>query len=75
MRPERVLPWVRKSSTRMAAALSAVTPSLATRKSSMLRFRASPMPVSPGYSVSSRSRRTQSNGEQFAGAMATQRSA
>jgi hypothetical protein len=55
MRPARELPYVRKSSTRIAAALSAVTPSLASRNSSMLRFRARPMPVSPGYSVSSRS--------------------
>jgi hypothetical protein len=55
MSPARELPCVRKSSTRMAAARSAETPSLAWRNSSMLRFRAGPMPVLPGYSVSSRS--------------------
>ena len=55
MRPARELPCVRKSSTRMAAARSAETPSLAWRNSSMLRFRAGPRPVLPGYSVSSRS--------------------
>lgn len=55
MRPARELPWVRKSSARMAAARSAETPSLAWRNSSMLRLRAGPRPVSPGYRVSSRS--------------------
>lgn len=50
-----MLPWERKSSARSAAALSAARPNLATRNSSMLRLRAGPMPVLPGYSVSSRS--------------------